>query len=84
MRVHGLNEAYLFAPSPALDLLLATYRRVWVEEMLIVSQPCQVVSAGEAGGKFVFVLKYAAAQIARHARIQYVRPGPVRHDVNVK
>src|SRR5208282_3407947 len=60
IRVHRLNQLYLLTPPPTLDLLLAVNRRIWIEETLVVSQSGQVVSAGEAGDKFVFVFKYAA------------------------
>src|ERR1700684_3293969 len=83
-RIHRINESYLFASPPAFDFLLASDRRVWVEEAFVVCKPRQVVPASETVNELILMLKYAAGQIADDAYIEHVRTRPVRHDVNVK
>jgi hypothetical protein len=48
---------------------------------LIIDEAVEVVFSSEAGEEFALVLKDAAHQVARHARVERARI--VGHDVNV-
>jgi|ERR1017187_6079826 hypothetical protein len=61
IRVHRLDESYLFTPTPSLDSFFAINRSVGVEKAFEVYEPCQIVAAGESRNQFVLVLKHAAA-----------------------
>src|SRR5947208_730990 len=38
VRVHGLNQANLFAAAPAFDLFLAINRNIWIGERLVIDR----------------------------------------------
>ena len=60
MRVHGLNQANLFAAAPAFDLFLAINRSIWIGERLVIDKAREIVAAGKSRTQFVLVLEHPA------------------------
>ncbi len=53
MRVHGLNQANLFAAAPAFDLFLAINRSIWIGERLVIDKAREIVAPGKSRNQFV-------------------------------
>src|SRR5207253_499784 len=60
VRVHGLNQANLFAAAPAFDLFLAINRSIWIGERLVIDKAREIVAAGKSRAQFVLVLEHPA------------------------
>src|SRR6266704_7019916 len=60
VRVHGLNQANLFAAAPAFDLFLAINRIIWIGERLVIDKAREIVAAGKSRNQFVLVLEHPA------------------------
>ncbi len=84
MRIHGFDQANLFASTPSLDFFFAGDGGVGINEALIVDQAREVVAARESWDELVLVLEDAVRQISSNARVQHMRAGPIGHDVNAK
>src|SRR5258708_16661542 len=79
--IHRLVKFYLLAPPPALDFFFACDRGIGIEEALIVYETSQVVAAGKTWYQFALVLPEAAAEIARHPRVEDGRARAIVHYV---
>jgi hypothetical protein len=64
MRIQGLDEGDLLAPSPAFNLFFAVDCWVRIEKALVLNETGQIVQAGETPDVFVLVLPDAACQVA--------------------
>ena len=60
VRVHGLNQANLFAAAPAFDLFFAINRSAWIGERLVIDKAREIVAPGKSGNQFVLVLEHPA------------------------
>ena len=79
--VHGLNEFYLFAPSPSLDLLLSEDSPFHLVCHIIINQRMNGISLRETLHETHFVFIDPTLQVIGHTNVESSMD--VTHDVNV-
>src|ERR1700683_2411569 len=84
VRIHCLNQPDFLASSPAFNFPLAADCSVRICKPLVVNQPSQVVTTGEALDDFVLVFPGTANEIAGDACVQHVRTLAIRHDIDME
>jgi hypothetical protein len=81
LRIHRINQIDFFLPRPALYLLFTGDGRFYVQSLLEINKPVNLVSAGKTIGQIMPMFVYPAFKIVCHTDVEGV--GIVGQDINV-